>query len=140
MNDSKPGRYVEKALVVYPEGQYPLLEAIHSFGLTHNIQLIDVKEADFLASPGYYSDQAEHVVALVTDQNVRAFIEQAETLNFSLGLVPLHKGLMLTRWFKLPQKNKEAIRLALENDPAGYFALQRGNRAGHHEPGRNPVS
>lgn len=124
MNDSKAGRYVEKALIVYPEGQYPLLEAIHSFGLTHNIQLIDVKEADFLDSPGYYSDQAEHVVALVTDQNVRAFIEQAETLNFSLGLVPLHKGLMLTRWFKLPQKNQEAIRLALENDPEALDILR----------------
>lgn len=124
MSEAHKTRFVEKALLVHPEGQYPLLQSIHSFGLTHDIQLIDVTEDEFLSQPGYYMDQAEHVVALVTDQSVRDYIELAKTLNFSLGFVPLHKGLMLTQWFKLPTKTEAAIRLALENDPEALDILR----------------
>lgn len=124
MPESNKSRYVDKALLVFPSGQYPLLQTIHSFGLTHQIELIDVAEEDFFATPGFYMDQADHVVALVTDQNVRAFIDLAKTLNFSLGLIPLQKGLMLTQWFKLPGKTDAAIRLALENDPEALDILR----------------
>src|SRR5690554_2739465 len=109
-------RYVAKALVVYPQDQFPLLESIHSFALTHNIELIDAEISDFLERPGYYCDQVEHVVALVTDLNVRDIIDHAKTLNVSLGLVPLSKGLMLTQWFKLSLDTSQAIKLAFEND------------------------
>ncbi|RUO30847.1 hypothetical protein CWE12_06315 [Aliidiomarina sedimenti] len=117
-------RYVEKALVVYPKDQFPLLESIHSFALTHQIELIDAELDDFLQRPGYYSDQADHVVALATDMNVREFIDLAKTLNFSLGLVPLEKGLMLSQWFKLPKQTSDAIRLAFENDPEALDILR----------------
>lgn len=124
MSESPKSRYVSKALLVHPEGQYPLLKTIHSFGLTHQIELIDISEADFFAQPGFYMDQADHVVALVTDQSVREFIEIAKTLNFSLGLIPLHQGLALTQWFKLPTSTDKAIRLALENDPEALDILR----------------
>lgn len=117
-------RYVAKALVVYPQDQFPLLESIHSFALTHNIELIDAEISDFLERPGYYCDQVEHVVALVTDLNVRDIIDHAKTLNVSLGLVPLSKGLMLTQWFKLPLDTSQAIKLAFENDPEALDILR----------------
>ncbi|WP_228517733.1 DUF389 domain-containing protein [Aliidiomarina indica] len=118
---------MKKALVVYPADQFPLLEKIHSFALTHDIKLIDVTEDEFLERPGQFTDQADHVIALVTDQTAAQFIDIAKTLNFSLGFVPLIAGGPLATWFKLPKQQDDAIRLAFEDDPEAIDILRCNN-------------
>ncbi|MCL5255379.1 MAG: DUF389 domain-containing protein [Gammaproteobacteria bacterium] len=119
--------FMEKALVVYPADQFALLEKIHTFALTHNIKLIDVPLDEFLETPGMFSDQADHVVALVTDQTAHQFIDIAKTLNLSLGFVPLVQGGPLATWFSLPKETDAAIRLALEDDPEAIDILRCNN-------------
>ncbi|RUO35797.1 DUF389 domain-containing protein [Aliidiomarina sanyensis] len=119
--------FMEKAVVVYPPDQFPLLEKIHSFALTHHIKLIDVTEAEFLERPGQFTDQADHVVTLVTDQTAHQFIDIAKTLNFSLGFVPIIEGGPLATWFNLPQDRDQAIRLAFEDDPEAIDILRCNN-------------
>ncbi|EGN75956.1 Putative membrane protein [Idiomarina sp. A28L] len=119
--------FMEKALVVYPASEYRLLERVHSFALTHNIQLIDVEQEEFFAHPGLYSDQADHIVAFVTDQTAHKLIDIAKTLNFSLGFIPLIQGGPLAAWFKFPKDETDAIRLALEDDPEAIDILRCNN-------------
>jgi len=119
--------FVEKTLVIYPQDQFALLERVHSFAITHNIELIDIEEAEFLERPGHYCDQAEHIVVMVTDQSATQYIDLAKTLNFSLGLIPITLGGPLTSWFRLPKDTEAAIRLALEDDPEAIDVLRCNN-------------
>ncbi|WP_165831973.1 DUF389 domain-containing protein [Aliidiomarina sp. B3213] len=116
--------FFNKALVIHPKEQYPLLSRIHSFALTHDIELIDIEEDEFLERPGHYADQAGHIVALVTDQTASRYIDLAKTMGFSLGFVPIHSGGPLASWFKLPKDPEQAIRLALEDDPEAIDVLR----------------
>lgn len=119
--------FMEKALVVYTQDQFALLEKVHTFALTHNIKLIDVPLDEFLETPGMFSDQADHVVAFVTDQTAHQLIDIAKTLNLSLGFIPLVQGGPLATWFKLPKEQDNAIRLAFEDDPEALDILRCNN-------------
>ncbi|CUS47756.1 MAG: TIGR00341 family protein [Idiomarinaceae bacterium HL-53] len=109
--------FFQKALVIHPADQFPLLSKVHSFALTHEIELIDISEDEFFERPGHYADQTGHVVALVTDQTASKYIDLAKTMGFSLGFVPINTGGPLSAWFRLPKDIESAIRLALEDDP-----------------------
>lgn len=119
--------FMEKALVVYTKDQFALLEKVHTFALTHSIKLIDVPLDEFLETPGMFSDQADHVVAFVTDQTAHQLIDIAKTLNLSLGFIPLVQGGPLATWFKLPKEQDNAIRLAFEDDPEALDILRCNN-------------
>ena len=111
-----------------PLTSFALLEKIHTFALTHNIKLIDVPLDEFLATPGMFSDQADHVVALVTDQTAHQFIDIAKTLNLSLEFCAFDSK--AGRWqpgLACRKTPKQRFALALEDDPEAIDILRCNN-------------
>ncbi|SDU01296.1 DUF389 domain-containing protein [Halopseudomonas salegens] len=101
-----------QALVVYPAEQAQHLEAVRRFAEAANIRLYEFTSADFLAEPGRCLDHAQHVIVLSDEEDFSEYVNQAKTLNFSLGIIPLKAKSRLHKWFGIPARTEDAIALA----------------------------
>lgn len=117
-----------KALFLYDDAENPRVQAVLAFAQAHSIALEQLSIHSFLERPGRPLDFAEHVIALCTDADLAPLIDQAKSLNFSLGIIPMdHQQSRLREWFMFGGKLDEQIELAFSADSKAIDILRCNN-------------
>ncbi|MDY7219150.1 DUF389 domain-containing protein [Denitrificimonas sp. JX-1] len=102
-----------KALFIYDDAENPKVQTVIAFAKNNCINLEQLSIQAFLEQPGRPLDFAEHVIALCTDADLAPLIDQAKSLNFSLGIIPTDSHqTRLREWFLFHGKTDEHIQLA----------------------------
>lgn len=117
-----------KALFLYDDAENPRVQAVLAFAQAHSIALEQLSIHSFLEQPGRPLDFAEHVIALCTDADLAPLIDQAKSLNFSLGIIPVdHQQSRLREWFMFGGKLDEQIELAFSAESKAIDILRCNN-------------
>ena len=117
-----------KALFIYDDAENPRVQAVLAFAQAHSIALEQLSIHSFLERPGRPLDFAEHVIALCTDADLAPLIDQAKSLNFSLGVIPVdHQQSRLREWFMFDGKLDEQIELAFSAESKAIDILRCNN-------------
>ncbi|MCH8497297.1 MAG: DUF389 domain-containing protein [Marinobacter sp.] len=119
--------YKDKAILVSAPEQAELLKAAREAAAALGIETQAYSREAFLDQAGHCMDFADHVVVICGDNEVGEYVNQAKTLNFSLGVIPVPGSKSLYDWFKLPRKRAEAIDLAFSADTQAIDILRCNN-------------
>lgn len=114
-----------KAVFIYDDADNPRVQTVIDFAKANNIELSQMSVSAFLAHPGQPLDFAQHVVALCSDADLAKRIELAQSMNFSLGIIPIdHQQIRLREWFMLTGKLEKHIELAFSEPNKAIDILQ----------------
>ncbi len=117
-----------KALFIYEDAENTRVQAVIEFAAANNIRLSQMSLSAFLAQPGRPLDFAEHVVALCSDTDLAKLIDQAKSLNFSLGIIPVdNQQIRLREWFMFTEKLEQHIALAFDESTKAIDVLRCNN-------------
>ncbi len=117
-----------KALFIYEDAENPHVLAVVEYAAANDIKLSQMSLSAFLAQPGRPLDFAEHVVALCSDSDLAKLIDQAKTLNFSLGIIPVdNHQIRLREWFMFTDKLEQHIALAFDASTKAIDVLRCNN-------------
>lgn len=117
----------QQVLLVCPGAHQARLPDIRAFAAEHDILLHEFDKDTFLSQPGRCLDHAEHVVVIVEDDDISEYVNQAKTLNFSLGIIPANPKSRLHRWFGIPGKRDDALALAFAGDATALDVVRCNN-------------
>ncbi|KAA0696587.1 DUF389 domain-containing protein [Halopseudomonas laoshanensis] len=106
----------KKALLVCSHAHQNKLEDIRVFAVAEDIELFEFTTEDFFKTPGSCLTMADHVVIVVDEENITEHVNLAKTLNFSLGILPAASKSRLHKWFGIPSKAPDALKLAFRVD------------------------
>ncbi len=117
-----------KAVFIYDDADNPRVQAVIDFAKSNDIELEQMPLSAFLAHPGQPLDFAQHVIALCSDADFAKRIELAQTMHFSLGIIPIDdRQIRLREWFMLSGKLDEHIELAFSEPNKAIDILHCNN-------------
>ncbi|MDY0249338.1 MAG: DUF389 domain-containing protein [Pseudomonas sp.] len=117
-----------KALFIYEDAENTRVQAVIEYAAANDIKLSQMSLSAFLAQPGRPLDFANHVVALCSDSDLAKLIDQAKSLNFSLGIIPVDsQQIRLRDWFMFTGKVEEHIALAFDTPSKAIDVLRCNN-------------
>lgn len=110
-------KLVQKALLVSRPLSDGMEEVVSAFVAEQNIAITRVPFEKFVENPAAWLAQANHVVALVDDQDLAVMMRKAEKYGFSLGIVTSTPDANACRLFSLPRKTSAQLPLAFADAP-----------------------
>lgn len=117
-----------KALFIYEDAENTRVQDVIEYAAANDIKLSQISLSAFLAQPGRPLDFADHVVALCSDADLAKLIDQAKSLNFSLGIIPVdNQQTRLREWFMFSVKLEQHIALAFDASTKAIDVLRCNN-------------
>ncbi len=107
--------YVPSALLIHSRDDARLPERVQAN--TFGTRVTTVSFEEFKQNPQAILDGVEHVVVSGPLGDIKTVIGHAMETGFSLGIIPLKSQRSLKKYFALPGEQKDAIELALQQNP-----------------------
>ncbi|MCJ8167887.1 DUF389 domain-containing protein [Atopomonas sediminilitoris] len=115
---------ISRALLVVGQPDCGRIEAVKRYASEQGISLDAVDESRFVQTPAECLQDHEHLVVVIDDEQLAGYLDIAERIGCSLGVVPREKQLRLHEWFSLPRNVDQAIELAFSEQTTQVDVLR----------------
>lgn len=116
--------HLTQALLVVGSEECNRLEAVRRYANDKAIVLTEIAESRFVQLPAEFMGEKQHLLAVLTDEQLPGYLDIAERLGCVLGVVPREKQTRLHEWFNVPRNIDEAIELAFSDQPQKVDVLR----------------
>lgn len=108
---------ISRALLVQGEVESARLEAVREYAKTQQVELVVVAEADLFGASEPDLHGCTHLLAVLLDEQVSAYLDFCARSGLSLGLVPQVKQIYVHDWLQIPGDLDQALELAFTDTP-----------------------
>ncbi len=115
---------VSRALLLVEAEPSERLEAVRAYATAQQIELVEISADDLLIVAQPELEGCNHLLAVLKDEQVAAYVDCCGRVGLSLGIVPWAKQIFLHDWFHVPHDLSEAIELAFADSPVTLDLLR----------------